>query len=204
MHRVIISIFSLFLVCCKQQSSTKPLLSYKDSLKIDQLTFADSNVHLKKISELNADKVYRFSHNKAFCFYKQFVTIIKAGDSILLHYLEFSGTDDGNEIVYRNKKFGPGTRIEREFYKRLNKKDWEELEQKIKEANYWKIEEKDVRIVRDGSGWQVDAYLGSPETLNKEQVRVVYRNSPANNSFSSLGLFFMQLAEEKGQCDQFD
>ena len=168
----------------------------------------DSCVHLKKISELKADEVYRFSHGEAFCFYRQCVTVIRTNDSIFLHYLEYSGTNDGNLIEYRDKtglkRFGPGCRIEKESYKSIAENDWNELEEKIEEADYWKIEEKSNDVVRDGSFWQIDSYLRKPENKNGPQVRSVYRNTPSNNSFSLLGLFFMKLAGEKGMCEDFD
>ena len=208
MIKIATLLFSFFLICCKQPFVNKPSLGVKDSLTIEQLAIIDSCVHLKKISELNADEVYRFSHGEAFCFYKQRVTVTRKGDSISLHYLEYSGTDDGNVIEYRDKtglrRFGPGCRIEKEFHKSSTKKDWEDLENKIEETDYWGLKEREVRVIRDGSSWQIDAYTRKPEKINGSQVRSVYRNSPNNNSFASLGLFFMKLAGEKGMCNDFD
>lgn len=208
MLKIVIPFFTFSLICCKQPSFNKPSLSFKDSLTIEQLAILDSCIHLKKITELNTDEVYRFSHGEAFCFYRQRVTVTRKGDSILLHYLEYGGTDDGNVIEYQDKtglkRFGPDCRIEKEFYKSLGKEDWEDLEKKIEDADYWGLEERDVRVIRDGSSWQIDAYTRQSKKINGPQVRSVYRNRPNNNSFASLGLFLMKLAEEKGMCGEFN
>src|SRR6186997_3059922 len=84
-------------------------------------SYFDSCVLLRKLSDLNVDEAYRFQHTESFCFYGQFVTISRIGNSITLHYLEFSFSPDGKTITYQDKKggkkIGPGCRIEKEFSK---------------------------------------------------------------------------------------
>jgi hypothetical protein len=186
MFKIITALSCLFLSCCKQLPSTKPKLSFRDSLIVEQLAVLDSCVHLKKISDLDADEVYRFSHGEAFCFYRQRVTVTRTNDSISLHYLEYSGTNDGNLIEYRDKtglkRFGPGCRIEKEFYKSIAENDWKGLEEKIEEADYWRIEESN-NVVRDGSFWHIDSYLRKPENKNGPKFAVFIEILPQTIPF---------------------
>jgi len=166
----------------------------------------DSCVQLRKISELNADEVYRFSHSESFCFYGQRVTISKNGHSISLHYLEYSATPDGNVIEYRDKnglkRIGPGCRIEKEFYKSLSIKEWEILEKHIAVTDYWLLKERQLHGCCDGSFWTVDGYTKRPIYYTGQQVHSVYRWTPSN-AFADLGRLFMKLAREEGLCEDF-
>lgn len=165
----------------------------------------DSCFQLKKISELLADEVYRFSHGESFCFFSQRVTISKKGDSVLLHYLEYSASPDGKVIELRNKsglnRIGPGCRIEKEYYKLLSKNDWEVLKNGLEKSDYWGLRSHNLRSGLDGSSWEVYAYKKQPNYLTGQQVHSVYRWSP-ENSFKELGLLFMKLAGEKGMCGE--
>jgi len=166
----------------------------------------DSCVQLKKISELNVDEVYRFSHSESFCFYSQRVTISRTGDSILLHYLEFSASPDGKVIEYRDKqgfkRIGPGCKIEKEFSKLLKVKDWETLMNFVKTADYWLLKGRQYHGCCDGSFWTIDAFTKRPMYYTGQQIHSVYRWTP-NNSFAELGRMFMKLAGEKGMCGDF-
>ncbi len=166
----------------------------------------DSCLQLEKISEMNADEVYRLSHDESFCYYSQRITIRRSGDSISLHYLEFSGTDDGNvvEIQEKNgvKKFGPQCRIENEFEKSLSKKDWEMLKDQISVSDYWGLKEYNDRRGFDGTSWRVEAYTKKPTYITNRNIHTVYRWSPVN-SFRDLGLLFVKLAGIKGGCYDF-
>lgn len=168
----------------------------------------DSCVRLKKISELDADEAYRFSHSESFCFYGQRVTISKKEHSISLHYLEYSGTPDGNTIEYYKKdgtkvKIGPGCKIEKEFLKILTAKDWDLLEGYLSSADYWGLKSHNFRLGFDGSTWTIDAYTKRPRYYTGQQVHSVHRWSPTN-SFADLGRLFMNLAGEKGMCGEIN
>jgi len=253
MHRVIIPLFSLFLVCCKQPPSTKPLLGYKDSVvneylaQIDSLEFYDTTNYdfkvmkayfkndtsffrqmqkdiefekkngnensyfdscalLKKLSDLNVDEAYRFQHIESFCFYGQFVTISRIGNSISLHYLEISFSPDGKTIIYQDKKggkrIGPGCRIEKEFSRNLDKKDWQMFEEYLEDADYWGLKPHNPRLGFDGSSWTVEGYYKQPRYGTEQQIHKVYRWSPIN-SFAELGRLFMKLSGEKSMCGSF-
>ena len=150
----------------------------------------DSCVQLKKISELNADEVYRFSHSESFCFYSQRVTISRTGDSILLHYLEFSASPDGKVIEYRDKqgfkRIGPGCKVEKEFSKVLSKTDWDHLENKIRDADYWGMKQRSYEEVLDGSWWQIDAFTNNPREPVGQRTHTVGRKI-FTDSFRELG-----------------
>ena len=115
----------------------------------------DSCLRLKKLSELNAEEVYRFSHSESFCFYRQRVTISKTKYSISLHYLEYSATPDGNVIEYREKKgvrrIGPGCRIEKEFHKSISIKEWELFAKYVAMADFWRLKDREYHGCCDGS-----------------------------------------------------
>ena len=164
----------------------------------------DSCLRLKKISELDADEVYRFSHDESFCFYGQRVTISRTGNSILLHYLEISASPNGKVIEYRDKaglkRIGPDCKVEKEFNKVLKVKDWETLMKFVTTADYWLLKGRQYHGCCDGSFWTIDAYTKRPRYYTGQQVHSVYRWSP-QNSFAELGMAFMKLAGEKGMCD---
>ena len=170
-------------------------------------SYFDSCVTLKKLSDLNADEVYRFRHSESFCFYNQFVTISRKGESILLHYLEISSSPDGKVIQYENKdgnkKIGPGCKVEKEFSGFLKTKDWELLEGSLENADYWLLKERQLHGCCDGSFWTVDGYIKRPMYYTGQQVHSVYRWSP-QNAFADLGKLFMKLAGEKSMCGGFD
>lgn len=166
----------------------------------------DSCFTLKKLSDLNVDEVYRFLHSESFCFYNQFVTISRKGNSILLHYLEISFGPDGKVIEYQNKngnkKIGPGCKVEKEFSRLLNTKDWELLERSLENADYWLLKERQLHGCCDGSFWTIDGYVRKPLYYTGQQVHSVYRWSP-QNAFADLGKLFMKLAGEKSMCGGF-
>ena len=166
----------------------------------------DTCIQLKKISELEADEVYRFSHSESFCFYNQSVTICRKGNSISVHYLEYSYTDDGRIVEFRDKsglkRVGPGCKIEREFNKELTLHDWNELEGKISDADYWGLREHNFSLGFDGASWRIDGYRKEPRYMTNQRIHSVYRWSP-QNSFAELGKIFMKLAREKGMCGTF-
>ena len=166
----------------------------------------DTCTHLKRLSELNVDEVYRFSHRESFCFYSQSVTISRIGDSVFLHYLEYSFHDEGKIVEYRDKsglkQIGPGCKVEKEFYRKLEIGDWNKLDKKIKEADYWGLKENNFRLGFDGSSWRIDGYVKRPRYITGQRVHSVYRWSP-QNSFEELGRMFMKLAGEQSMCSEF-
>ena len=125
---------------------------------------------------------------------------------MLLEYLEVSGTSNGKVIEYRDKnrykKIGPGCKIEKKFFKRLNVKNWELLEGSLVTADYWLLKEREYHGCCDGSFWTIDGYKKRPNYYTGQQVHSVYRWTP-ENSFADLGKVFMKLAGEKGMCGDF-
>jgi hypothetical protein len=169
-------------------------------------SYFDSCVTLKKLSDLNVDEVYRFHHSESFCFYSQFVTISRIGNSISLHYLEISFSPTEKTIIYQDKKgrknIGPGCRIEKEFSRKLAKKDWQMLEEYLEDADYWGLKPRNPRLGLDGSSWTIEGYNRQPRYGTEQQIHRVYRWSPIN-SFAELGRLFMKLSGEKSMCGSF-
>lgn len=189
---------------------------FKEMVRIKKISEAEENkyppldtcVHLKKISELNADEVYRFSHSQSFCYYNQIITINRIRDSVWLHYIEYSHpNDDGRIIEYRDKngirQAGPGCKIEKQFYRQLTKKDWTVLEEKIEEAGYWGLKPQLFDSFTDGSHWQIAAYTKIPRYPENQQIHSVWRHCTCNTAFDQLGRYFLKLSGEKTMCGDF-
>ncbi len=113
---------------------------------------------------------------------------------------------DGKAIEYHNKngykKIGPGCKIEKEFSKVLNIKDWELFENTLTNADYWLLKERQIHGCCDGTFWTVDGFTKNPMYYTGQQVHSVYRWSP-QNAFADLGRLFMKLAGEKSMCGSF-
>jgi hypothetical protein len=102
----------------------------------------DSCIKQERISDLQVDKAYRFKHWEAFCFFSQNITITLLSGKVSLHYIEYSSSPDGQSftIVKPNGdtlKINPYCTVVKEFNKTLPLKDWEELERKVRDADYW-------------------------------------------------------------------
>lgn len=168
----------------------------------------DSCVKQKKLSDLQADKVYRFKHWEAFCFYSQNITIKLAGDRVSLHYIEYSNNHNGQTytLVKSNGdtlKINPYCTVVKEFDKTLFLKEWEELERKVRNADYWGMRAKGGGGL-DGSIWQIDAFIEEEFPARTEKrSHSVWRHSLFSRGFKDLGLYMLSLSGEKTMCEDF-
>jgi hypothetical protein len=164
----------------------------------------DTCVHFKKLSDLGVEEAYRFKHSQSFCDFSQIVTISRTNDSIILSYIEYGFVDGGKTAKYQDQDGHriviPGCKIVKEFVKRLSSKNWEELDSKVDDADYWGLKHIHDKPVLDGSGWQIEAYIKKPNWHEGPQIHSVARNSPSNPSFRELGMYFLKLAGERGKC----
>jgi hypothetical protein len=161
----------------------------------------DTCVHTEKLVDLHVDEAYRFRHSESFCDYKQIITVSKLKDSILLDYLEFSNgpgepfeRSDGMVIISPCK-------ITRSLRKQLNLNEWNLLQRKIYDAEYYGMKSYYNNLTTDGSWWQLEAYKKDPSYLPKYYS--VFRHSPANSKFCEVGIYIMKLSGAKKMCSDF-
>jgi hypothetical protein len=167
----------------------------------------DSCVHLAKLSDLPVDEAYRFSHGQSFCDYGQRITITRSGIIIKLHYIEYSN-GDGHTTTYLNKKrdtitIQPYCVLIKEFEKDLSMMAWDELEERIENADYWGLKPYHYRLSTDGSSWQIEAYTKRPKEPEGQQIHFVSRHCSCNPSFKALGEYFLKLSGEQTMCGEF-
>lgn len=95
--------------------------------KTDQKRFGlqDSCLHQRKLQDLKVDEAYRFIYNGAFCPYEQITTISRAGDNINLNF-----------ILWQYESDSTGCRKINEFDKRLSTENWNEVKEKIEDADF--------------------------------------------------------------------
>jgi hypothetical protein len=163
----------------------------------------DTCVHLKKLSALPVDKAYRFTHSESFCYYSQIITISKLKDSFWLDYVEFTSLQEGRAIEYEDGiKISAGCTLAKEFRKQLARKDWDSLERKVYEAEYYGMKPYYNNLTTDGSWWRLDAYR-KENNYYYPSFYSVYRHSPANSKFCEIGLYMMKLSGAKKMCGDF-
>jgi hypothetical protein len=164
-----------------------------------------SCVKQRRLSDLQVDKAYRFKHWEAFCFFSQNITVTIKDSKVSLHYIEHSDSPDGQSftLIKRNGdtlKINPYCTIVKEFDKTLSMKDWEALEKKVRDADYWGMKERGGGGL-DGSIWQIDAYAEHKFAgWIEKSAHTVWRHSTFSKGFKDLGLFILSLSGEKTMC----
>ena len=84
------------------------------------------------------------------------------------------------------KRIGPGCKVEKEFSKELTKKDWDQLENKIRDADYWGMKQRSYEEILDGSWWQIDAFTNNPREPTGQRTHTVGRKI-FTDSFREIG-----------------
>jgi hypothetical protein len=167
----------------------------------------DSCVHLPKLSDMTVDEGYRFTHSQSFCPYGQKITITRSGNTVRLNYIEFSN-GNGQTYTYKQtdgsfEEIKPYCFIIKQFDKDLSLIDWEELEKRLGNADYWGLISEDHDLDTDGSGWQIDAYSKDPKFYTNQRIHSVSRQCSCYPPFEDIGRYFLKLAGEKTMCDIF-
>lgn len=167
----------------------------------------DSCVKLKKLSDLSVGEAYRFYHGQSFCDYSQRITITRSGKIVQLHYVEYSNGDGHTQTYVRKNgdtiKILPYCVLSKEFKKELSMKDWEGLQQRLFDADYWGLKPYDYTITTDGSFWQIEACIRDKWTSGIERTNSVWRQCSCGSAFKELGKYFLYLSGEKTACGDF-
>lgn len=168
----------------------------------------DSCVKQEKLSNLHVDTAYRFKHWEAFCFFSQNITITLLDGKVSIHYTEYSTSQDGQSFMLIKPngdtlKIKPYCTVVKEFDKSLQLKDWEQLERKVREADFWGMKAKGGGGL-DGSTWQIDAFINQkfPGRVYRSS-HSVWRHSSFSTGFKDLGLYILSLSGEKTMCNDF-
>ena len=164
----------------------------------------DSCVTLKHLKDLDVDRAYRFKYNEPFCRFGQNITLTRKGDSIQLHFVEYSNGVGHTIKLKDGTKVKPYCTITRDTVKSLTIAQWETFERKIDAADYWGLKPYYHRLILDGSAWQIDAYIKDPVWPKDQHMYSVNRNAPANAAFREIGLYLMKLSGEKDKCGSFN
>ena len=165
----------------------------------------DSCVKQETLSDLKVDKAYRFKHWEAFCFFNQNITVALSGNKVNLHYIEYSSSPEGKSftIIKSNGdtlKVGPTCTIVKEFDKTLSMMDWEVLERKVRDADYWGMKEKEGGGL-DGSIWQIDAFIEEKfPARTVKSSHSVWRFNVPSKCFKDIARYMLQLSGEKTMC----
>ena len=169
----------------------------------DLIPRLDSCVLQKKLSYLQVDEAYRFRHGQPFCPIFQNITVTRVKDNIHLHFIEFSN-GEGVTIKYKDgTEIKPNCTITKEFEKKLTLNDWDVLERKIEESDYWGLKSHTFRTAFDPSWWEVHAFTKRPREPFGQQLHVVSRGFP-NLAFRDIGKYMMKLSGEKSMCGELE
>jgi len=167
----------------------------------------DTCVRLLKLSELNVDEAYRFSHGQSFCDFGQRITISRLADTIRLHYVEYGATDKDQKMKYYdqegNIKVGPGCAVVKNFERSLSMEDWKDLDRLAYDADYWGLKENEYDLCLDGSHWSIDAYTRKGRYPGNRHIHSVSRHCYGSKGFRELGRYFLRLSGEKTMCERF-
>jgi hypothetical protein len=169
----------------------------------------DSRVFPKKLSDMQADEAYRFTHQQSFCRFGQAITITRSGVSIALHYAEFVLPSlDGNQLEFisddgKHYVIKSNCVLIKEFTHTLQQKDWKKLEEAISYADYWGLKEIEYDLCLDGSNWQIDAYTNEGSYPFNQRAHSVRRHCKRSRDFVELGRYFLKLSGNKTMCGKF-
>jgi hypothetical protein len=167
---------------------------------------SDTCFHLQKLSDMDVDEVYRFHHAQSFCYFSQYITISRNRNTIKLHYLELSLSlaKITFKTGHRPELIDSGCKVVKEFNKSLSVKDWDNLELKIFEADFWGLLRYEPRLMFDGSSWTIEAYTKRPRYVTNQQAHMVNRQCTCSDSFEQLGRYFLKLSGEKTFCGSLE
>lgn len=179
----------------------------QDAKALKEYLPLDSCVLLKKLSALNVDEAYRFSHSQSFCDFSQKITITKSRDEVRLRFVEYSNgngrTSEFLTVHGDTIKVKPYCTVVKEFEKPLSIKDWEELGRLLYNADYWGLKSRQFSQSTDGSSWRIDAFTKRPKEPEGQQVHFVSRHCSCNPAYEELGNYFLKLSGEKTMCGDF-
>jgi len=130
-----------------------------------------TDIPLPELSRLGADEAYRFIFSVYDAPAYEAITISKKDTSVKLNYLFYKHDRDNN----RFEKLG-------EFEKNLTTKQWNEMKDKIENADFWYLENEREGRGRDGNDLTVIGYW---KTDYYERTHYVHRfvGSPLDNLF---------------------
>ncbi len=168
----------------------------------------DSCVVQEKLSDLKVDEAYRFRHWEAFCKFMQNITVTLSGSEVLLDYIEYSnGFGQASTIIRSGGDtifIKPYCTVIKKVQKSLSIKDWENLEMKVREADYWGLKRKGGGGL-DGSTWQIDAYVNEKSKYSSQRFsHSVWRHNTSSECFKELGRYMIYLSGEKIMCGTLD
>jgi hypothetical protein len=171
-------------------------------LKSDENYFPDTCKLLPKLSDLPVEVAYRFTHNQSFCDYNQVITISQSKDSIQYDYAEYNFVVNQDGIKMTNKDGSPVINciIKKAFSKNLNKKFWDSLDRKLREADFWGMKTYHYEPILDGSFWKFEGYIKNPGGPEWRQNHFVYRHCPCHSAFKEIGLYLFRISGEKTLC----
>lgn len=167
----------------------------------------DSCVHLPLVAETGADEVYRFSHSQSFCFFGQYITVCRYGDSVVVDYVEYAFEPDGRTATFTHtdgrKITVNGCRLMTKTTQKITLKDWYELEKKVEAADYWGLNSLSKRVLLDGSSWRIEGYRKQNDYSGQALYHSVSRQCGCTEAFIDLGKYMLQLSGQTTLCGDF-
>lgn len=125
----------------------------------------NADIALPVVQKLGADEVYRFVFSIMSSPYYHVVTIAKTGDSIRMSF---------DNVIHEDRAVT--AKVVRHFDTALQQKEWDDLQHKIKDDDFWNIQKEDGWRATDGSDLTVIGYIkGSAENGTSSRYHVVHR-----------------------------
>jgi len=158
--------------------------------------------NLKPLDSIDCDEAYRFSLWRAFCCLELnelisgqvIITVYKKLEVVKLNYFITSISYDKHDSLYQEPIYS----IHDYKVVTLNKKDWQELKNKIEESYFWSLFPYEKKNIIDGSSWLIEGYIERNKNHKEKSHKkhMVIRRSPPKCSFYELGNTFVKLSKQ--------
>lgn len=125
----------------------------------------NKDIPLPKLQDLNVERAYRFIYSLLGASAYKTVTVTKDAGVVKLHYLYFR---------YQFGSVIP--KIDTQYTKELNGKEWDELENKLDYCDFWHLKKEGYWRGTDGSDLTVIGYIrGNPADGRPDRYNFVHR-----------------------------